>query len=107
MPETVPSTPDGIEIVEDVSRDFKGTAFKFKTDEPVTLHGDTDFRDTIETQYFVVSAAFAPFSGPETMVFPAEEEGTEPISWGEVAGGMRTGHNIEGVLREFADRYLD
>ena len=36
--------------------------------------------------FFVVSSAFAPFSGFETLVFPATKTG-EITSWLEVAGG--------------------
>ena len=37
--------------------------------------------------YFVVSSVVARFSGFETLVFPANEEG-EVTDWGEVAGGQ-------------------
>jgi hypothetical protein len=36
--------------------------------------------------YFVVSSADVPYSGPETLVFPAGADG-EVASWGDVAGG--------------------
>lgn len=36
--------------------------------------------------YFVVSSTNAPFSGPETLVFPADADG-KVTDWGEVAGG--------------------
>jgi hypothetical protein len=45
-------------------------------------------------QYFVVSSVIAPFSGFETLVFLADENG-EVTSWDEVAGGR-------GVSREEA-----
>jgi hypothetical protein len=38
-------------------------------------------------EYVVASAVVAPFSGPETLVFPADESG-EVTSWGEI-GGVR------------------
>jgi len=39
-----------------------------------------------EGKYYVVSSTVAPFTGPETLVFPANSEG-EVLSWSEVAGG--------------------
>jgi hypothetical protein len=45
-------------------------------------------------EYFVVSSAGAPFTGPETLVFPADADG-KVTDWGEVAGGR-------GVSREEA-----
>lgn len=36
--------------------------------------------------YFVVSSTVAMYSGPETLVFPADESG-KVTDWGEVAGG--------------------
>ena len=37
-------------------------------------------------KHYVVSSVDAMFSGPETLVFEADESG-EVTSWGEVAGG--------------------
>jgi hypothetical protein len=45
-------------------------------------------------EYFVVSSADAMFTGPETLVFPADADG-KVTDWGEVAGGR-------GVSREEA-----
>ena len=39
-------------------------------------------------KFVVVSATVAPFSGPETYIFPADENG-EVTSWGELAGSFR------------------
>ena len=41
-----------------------------------------------EGKHYVVSSADAPFSGPETLVFPADESG-KVTSWTEVAGGRQ------------------
>ncbi|MDB9247505.1 hypothetical protein PN419_00590 [Halorubrum ezzemoulense] len=83
------------EIVADVSRDFQGEAKHVRLAEPVELErlvGD----DTIETADFIVSAARVMFSGPETYVFPADENG-EVDEWGEVIGEETT-ISRKGVL---------
>jgi hypothetical protein len=49
--------------------------------------------------YAIVSSVVAPFSGFETLVFPADEHG-EVTSWGEIAGGR-------GVSREDAIAELE
>jgi len=41
-----------------------------------------------EGKYYVVSSTVVPCSGPETLVFPANEDG-KVLSWVEVAGGKR------------------
>lgn len=49
--------------------------------------------------YFVVSSVHAPFTGFETLVFPANGKG-EVTDWGEVAGGR-------GMTREQAIQQLE
>jgi hypothetical protein len=49
--------------------------------------------------YFVVSSTVAMFTGPETLVFPADADGNV-TDWGEVAGGR-------GVSRQEAIAELD
>lgn len=105
MPETLPDWDiDGVEVVEDVSGDFTGEAYKFKTDEEVTLHENSDFRDTIETDVFFVSATTPPLGSAETMVFPGSDEQREPIDWGDLVATGRW--DPEGAVERFADRYL-
>lgn len=100
MPETLPQYDiDGVEIVEDVSDDYTGEAYKFKTDEPVET-GEGEY------EYFIVSATTPIMGDPETMVFPGQEEGTAADSWRELAGGMHFGWDIEGALEDFEERYL-
>lgn len=48
-------------------------------------------------EYFVVSSVNALFTGPETLVFRANEHG-EVDDWGEVAGGR--GVSREGAIAE-------
>lgn len=50
-------------------------------------------------KYFVVSSVNAPFSGFETLVFPANADG-KVTDWGEVAGGR-------GMSREQAIAELE
>ena len=53
------------------------------------------------SKFFVVSSTVAPFSGFETLVFPADAKG-HVISWGEVAGGR--GVSREEAIAELASR---
>lgn len=56
-------------FVKDMSVQFKGTAHLFRLSEPMLgEYGSYD--------YVVASTAHMPFSGPETMIFPSDEEGT-------------------------------
>jgi hypothetical protein len=55
--------------------------------------------------YFVVSFANVPFSGPEVLVFPAASDG-KIIDWGEVDGGrdyssleMFLAEKVQGVMQ--------
>lgn len=50
----------------------------------------------------IVSATDAPFSGPETYLFPATEESLEkgdPSSWGELGGSFRGRKDHAEALR--------
>jgi len=53
-------------------------------------------------RHFVVSSVHAMFSGFETLVFPADEQG-EVTSWLEVAGGRGASRN--DALEELAFNY--
>jgi hypothetical protein len=54
-----------------------------------TVHRKTLVRR--DDEYFVVSSATAILTGFETLVFPADGEGTV-TDWGEVAGGRGISH---------------
>jgi len=73
------------EIVKDVSAKFTGTAVLFQHDG----------------KFYVASHANVPFSGPETLVFPADADG-EITSWGEVAGGR--GMSIAEAIADLEDQ---
>lgn len=50
------------------------------------------------TEYVIVSAANVYFSGPETYIFPADEEG-KIVDWGELEGSYKGGPSHERALR--------
>jgi hypothetical protein len=61
---------------------FRGSVKLWKMSEPVAY----DYGKT--TLFVVTSAVVAPFSGPETYVFPADEAG-DVLSWGELEGSFK------------------
>lgn len=73
-------------FVKDLLVGFTGTAKLFKLSEP--LEGHT---------YVVVSATHAMFSGPETYIFGANEDG-RVVDWGELPGSYRGGLNHKEAL---------
>ena len=54
-----------------------------------------------EGQYFVVSTANVPFSGPETLVFRANYDG-RVTNWSEVAGGR--GMSRDEAIADLSER---
>lgn len=54
----------------------------------------------------VVSATIAPFTGPETYIFPANKDG-EVTNWGELTGSYRGGLSHEKALREAGYEVVD
>jgi hypothetical protein len=58
----------------------------FQLDPPLAGH-----------EYVRVSAVIAPFSGPETYLFPADSDG-EVTDWGELEGSYRGGLDINEAL---------
>lgn len=47
--------------------------------------------------FVVVSAAFVPYTGPETYIFPSDSRGVI-TSWGEMKGSYRGGLSHEKAL---------
>jgi len=77
---------------------WTGDARLFKLSEPVSVDSWSEPDEEIETtEYVVVSAVAAMFSGPETYIFPAYEDGTT-ISMGELEGSFRGGLDHEEAL---------
>ena len=62
------------------------TTVKIIRELPVSETGASQCLVQKGTDYFVVSSIHAPFSGFETLVFPADSKGNI-TDWGEVAGG--------------------
>lgn len=64
---------------------FSGDARLFRLSEPVGYDRDCDtWEFTKRTEFVVVSAAIV-FGGPETYIFPANEDG-EILNWAELGG---------------------
>jgi len=51
-----------------------------------------------EHEYVIVSATIAPYSGPETYIFPATKDG-EVIDYGELEGSFRGSLNHKTALK--------
>lgn len=81
-------------FVKDVSDRFAGTAYLYRVEPPVTggWDGDTEY------DYVVSSGVNALFSGPETYLFPADEDG-EVLDWGELDGSFRGAIDPERAVR--------
>ena len=62
-----------------------GVASLYRISEPIEYGYDDS---ASKTEFVVVSAVIAPFSGPETFIFPATEDG-EAINYLELDGSMR------------------
>jgi hypothetical protein len=61
----------------DKMQDWTGEAYRYRMEPPLEGHA-----------YVIVSATVVMMSGPETYIFPAEEDG-EPTSFGELDGSKR------------------
>jgi hypothetical protein len=77
---------------------FTGDARLYRLSAPVRYddHGDED-GEKKHTQYVVVSATGAMFSGPETYMFPADPEGSI-LDWGEMHGSYKGDMNHERAI---------
>jgi hypothetical protein len=79
---------------------FQGDARLFKLSEPVTYDYDYETKqDRKSTNYVVVSAVNAMFSGPETYIFPADEQG-EIVNWSEMDGSYKGELDHARALRD-------
>ncbi len=72
----------------------------YRLSEPVTYTAFVAAGEPVdrETAYVVVSAVVVPYTGAETLIFPANEAG-EVLSWGELDGSYRGGLDHEQALR--------
>lgn len=66
---------------------YQGQASLYKLDPPMIEEHWGDRPDTAH-EFVIVSAADVMFSGPETYIFPATEDG-EIASWGELEGSFK------------------
>lgn len=70
---------------------FEGNAWLFKLSEPVDYDYNYNTKQYEKsTNYVVVSAVDVMFSGPETYIFPANEDG-KVINWSELEGSFKGG----------------
>lgn len=76
--------------------DWTGDARLYELSEPVEYE-DLDEDRTDVTKFVIVSATVASFSGPETYVFPATEDG-EVINFLELPGSFRGGLDHKAAL---------
>lgn len=80
---------------------FTGDARLYELSEPVEydkLWGESD-APAKTTRFVIVSATHAMFSGPETYIFPADENGNV-INWGELDGSGKGSLSHESVLED-------
>ena len=79
--------------------DFTGRAALFRLSQPVAYDYDWDTEQyKSETEFVVVSATDVMFSGPETYIFPASEDG-EIVNWSELDGSFKGALDHELALR--------
>lgn len=88
-------------------RSGQGEGEVWKANQPIPYRfysGEGYEKDTGETQYIWVSAVNVPYSGPETYIFPCNEEG-EILDWGELPGSFRGETNIPKALDRMIEAY--
>jgi hypothetical protein len=69
----------------------------YRLSEPITWGGDYEGGAKGTADHLIVSATVAMFSGPETYIFPANEDGTV-LDWGELPGSLRGTLSHDEVL---------
>lgn len=80
--------------------DFKGDARLYQLSELVGYDLDWETEEyAAQTNHVIVSAVIALYSGPETYIFPANEEG-KVLDWGELDGSFRGSLDHEQALRD-------
>lgn len=97
LPATVPETMRTARFIKDVSAQNRSQGqqlhFRLNPGLPEEEY-DFDSGEYVEIgkhENVVVSAVVVMFSGPETMIFPADEEG-HVISWGDLAAEHHLEH---------------
>lgn len=69
----------------------------YRLDPPLAAK-DWDTGEMVSHEYVRTSATVVMFSGPETYIFPADENG-EVTDWGELEGSYKGGLDHEEALR--------
>lgn len=89
------------EKVKDLSESFQGNAALYRLSEKVDFGTVWDDEDNEmpegQTDHVVVSANNVMFSGPETYIFAANQDG-EVISWCEMPGSFQGSLDHEAAL---------
>lgn len=73
----------------------RSDAALYRLSEPVPYGWN---KDAGTTKYVVVSAVVAPYSGPETFIFPADKDG-KILLWAEMDGSFRGALDHEAAIR--------
>jgi hypothetical protein len=84
--------------------DWRGTAKLWRLSSPHTHEWFED--STVTFDHVITSAANVPFSGPETYVFAANEDG-KVVDWNELPGSLREELDHDRALNGFLDRNSD
>ena len=91
------STDRGVATLVRKLDGFTGDARLYRVDPPLADEPWDDEEPT-KYEYVIVSAAMAMFSGPETYIFGADENG-EVVDWGELPGSFRGGLDHAAALK--------
>jgi len=87
---------------------MRGKAVLYELDEAITYRGNND--EDEKTNFVIVSAVVAPYTGPETYIFPSNEAGAI-VDWCEISGSYRGGlcHTkaMEGLMRSIEKHASD
>jgi hypothetical protein len=80
--------------------DWRSDARLFRLSHPMECRARSEdgYEDT-KTEYVVVSSVFAAYSGPETFIFPAREDG-EVLSMLEMSGSQKGDVTHEQALSD-------
>lgn len=71
-----------------VNEDFPAEQVLWELDTPVKFNDGSEEEAEKETNFVVTSAVNAPFSGPETYIFPTDKDGNI-LDWLELHGSFR------------------
>lgn len=85
-------------IIKDVSDDYQGTATLYRVDPPMEYYDGRTDESRARAAFVVASAVVAPYTGPETYIFPTTEDGS-PINYQELEGSYRGGLEPDEAIR--------